>query len=857
MRILKFGGSSLKTSERINNVIDIIIQAKEQDDIAVVVSAVGGVTDELIKLATIASRGQHYNTTLKRLELKHIVLIRNLIKSPPSHNASAFGSTKSAYGQTKSARQVKKQNYAIAIVQAMINELDEVLNNVFDVQDISLKNFDLIMSFGELFFAIIMSEALKARGVNAEFLDARNAIVTNEQFGNAQVDYKKTYQNITRYFKQHAFMPVITGFIAFSDKGNTTTLGRGGSDYTAALFAAALGADEIEIWSDVDGIMTADPKKVMGARSIENMSYEEAMEMSHFGARVLYPPTIRPAREKIIPIRIKNSFNSQFNGTLISQMPSRTRITGISSIGQIALLRIDGAGMIGVAGVAQRLFGALAQKDISVILISQASSEHSICCAIESQFANESKKAIEKEFAHEIHHHLVDKVVIEDDVLIIAVVGENMRKTPGVSGKLFQALGNKGVNVAAIAQGSSERNISVVINKHNEVKALNTIHDAFFQKQKRRADPIRSPLSKERGRNEMFLTSNGASIFLIGTGNIGSALLRQIKNSMQPVRVIGIANSKTMIFSNNGISLSRWRKEFEKRGETMDMNKFVKKMRLSTSDVDSKESSIFVDCTASKDVAACYNEILRAGISIVTPNKLANSGKYTDYKRLRKTARKNDVTFLYETNVGAGLPIISTINNLIASGDKILKIEAILSGTLSYIFNTVSKEITFSQVVVEAKKKGYTEPDPREDLNGMDVARKLLILAREIGHPLELEDIAVENLVPKALQKVKSEVFLSRLKEMDAYFENKKKRVKEKGTVMRYIAILEGGKAKVSLQEADSKHPFYNLSGTDNIIAITTSHYNNQPLVIKGPGAGRKVTAAGVLQDIIRVFKSV
>ncbi|MDA2935732.1 aspartate kinase [Patescibacteria group bacterium AH-259-L05] len=846
MRILKFGGSSLKTSERINNVIDLIVKSRDQGHIAVVVSAVGGVTDELIKLATIASKGQNYSEILKRLELRHIALIRNLIKS-------------------------QRQNYAIAIVQAMINDLDKILNNVFEAQSVSLKDLDLIMSFGERFSAIIMSEAFKARGIDAKFLDAREIIITNEHFGRAEVDYKTTQHNIKHYFKRFTNIPVITGFIAFSDKGNTTTLGRGGSDYTAALFAAALGADEIEIWTDVDGVMSADPKKVINTRSIENMSYEEAMEMSYFGANVLYPPTIRPAREKIIPIRIKNSFNSQFNGTIISQAPSRTRITGISSIERIALLRIDGAGMIGVAGIAQRLFGALAQNNISVILISQASSEHSICCAIESQFANEAKKAVEKEFAHEINHYLVDKVVIEDDVLIIAVVGENMKKTPGVSGKLFQALGNKGVNVAAIAQGSSERNISVVINRHDEVKALNTIHDAFFPL---RSDSLLCHSERSEGRNDTsFVFSlpspvfpdevrndkegwddkkskqkqNVADIFLIGTGNIGGTLLKQIEKSPYQFNIIALGNSRKMAFDKDGIFLSRQDHILEK-GDKMNIDEFVKRMKnLNVG------RSIFVDCTASKEVAACYNEILRTGISIVTPNKLANSEKYTDYKRLRETARKHGVTFLYETNVGAGLPIISTINNVILAGDKIIKIEAVLSGTLSYIFNSFTHDLRFSEVVNTAKEKGYTEPDPRDDLNGMDVARKLLILAREIGHPFELEDIKVENLVPKALQKIKSDEFVSRLEEVDAHFEDKRKKAGQSGNVLRYIAALKGEKANVRLQEVDKNHPFYNLSGTDNIIAITTSHYNNQPLVIKGPGAGPEVTAAGVLQDILKI----
>lgn len=804
-KILKFGGTSLSTPERIKKVIKIIIKSqKDHSQIAVVFSALGGVTDQLIQIASLAAQRKNYKKLLKELEKRHLNTVESLI--------------------TK-----QNQSQVLNIIRIKFRELQKELAAIFSKKELSLKDLDLVMSFGEWLSTYIISQALKNQGLKAEFLDARKFIRTDESFGAAQVDYKVTYRQIKNYFKKAKALPAITGFIASSHNGQTTTLGRGGSDFTAALFGAALSVDEVEIWTDVDGVMTTDPRKVANAFPIKTMTYEEAMEMSHFGAKVIYPPTIRPVLDKKIPIRIRNSFNPKFSGTFISDQADSAdfSIRGITSVEQIALLRVQGAGMIGVAGISQRLFGALAKEKISVILISQASSEHSICCAIDSKVIQKAKKAVAEEFSFEIQQHFIDQVVIEDNLLILAIVGENMRRKPGVSGELFKTLGRNRINVVAIAQGSSELNISIVINKEDEVRALNTIHQTFFMPKENKLD-----------------------LFMLGTGNIGKTLLKQIKKSWPNIRLIALGNSRKMVFNHQGISLSNWEQELEDSLEAMDTKDFVEKIKKFD-----LGDSVFVDCTASEFIASHYQDIMRSGISIVTPNKIANSKTYQIYQELKEIALKNKVSFFYETNVGAGLPIISTINNLISSGDKIIKIEAVLSGTLSYIFNSFTGQTKFSQIVKQAKEKGYTEPDPRDDLSGLDVARKLLILGREAGFSLELEDINFENLVPKKYQKIKSvDQFLTQLPELDDYFEGRKKQAAQKNKVLRYIAKLENGQAEVLLQEVNQDHPFYALSGSDNIISITTQRYKKRPLVIKGPGAGAEVTAAGVLADIVRNF---
>lgn len=806
MRILKFGGTSVGSPENIKKTIAIIQKTQQKHDLAVVVSAFTKITDHLIHTATLAAKGDPgYKDQLNEIKKRHLEAVQELISG-------------------KRFAEVQKN------VEKTLEELENLLQGIALIKEISLRTMDLVMSFGERLSAYIISEAM-----DAKFLDAREIVRTDENFSYAKVNFPETNKNIQEFFQKNPGLYIITGFIGSTADNETTTLGRGGSDYSASIFGAALDADEVEIWTDVDGIMTADPRKVKKAFSLKQISYIEAMEMSHFGAKVIHPPTMQPAMQKGIPISIRNTFNPDFPGSMIGTKSDSTKlpIKGISSISAISLLRLQGSGMIGVPGVSKRLFGALSQQKISVILITQASSEHSICFAIDPKVSEKAKAAIEEEFEFEIRAKQIDPIVIEKDLSIIAVVGENMHNTPGMAGKLFRALGKNGINIAAIAQGSSELNISTVIKQVDEIKALNAIHDAFF------------------------LSGNKTlHLFMIGAGQIGSTLINQIReqadflsqNHSLEFKLAGIGNSKKMHFNENGIDLKDWQKSLE-NGEQMDHKLFAKKI------IDlNLPNSIFIDCTASEQVPEIYPEILSQSISIVTPNKKANSGSCKNYKDLKTAAREANVKFLYETNVGAGLPVISTLNDLLISGDKIIKIEAVLSGTLSYIFNTFGGAKSFSETVLEAKNKGYTEPDPRDDLNGLDVGRKLLILARESGLEAEMEEIKIENLIPENCRQVSNiEEFFKKLKENDPQFNEIQAKAAKANQKLRYIGTIENGKAQVSLQSVDQNHPFYSLSGSDNIISFTTNRYKDRPLVVKGPGAGAEVTAAGVFADILRI----
>lgn len=815
MKILKFGGSSVASAERIDNVAKIIQSyANSGEKFAVVVSAMGGMTDLLIEMSEIAAGGsKDYEEKLEYFSEKHRKVVKGLIKN---------------YDQKP------------LILQEIIDgqqELRNLLTGLFLTRDLTPRTLDYIQSFGERSCAFMLSQVLNSYGTPAIFVNARELIKTDHSYGSAIVNFELSTSNIQQHFEKNPDrVSIITGFISSTNDGITTTLGRGGSDYTASIFASAVNAEEIQIWTDVDGVLTADPRKVSQAYPVATMSYEEALEMSHFGAKVIYPPTILPALEKRIPIRIKNSFNPSSAGTLISDSPDpyETTVKGITSISDISLLTLEGGGIFSASNMAARLFNILALNKINSILITQGSSQHSISFAIKPGKRDLAKEVIEKEFELEIQAKLIKPVRIVNDLAIIAAIGDNMKSRPGISGKLFQALGKNGINVIVTAQGSSERNISVVIKKSDEAKALVAVHDIFF-------------LSN-------YYTLN---IFIVGVGLIGSELISQIRQQAEylkkhqyvEVKIVGMANTKKMLFTSAGISLDNWKEELMNADQNSDLKGFVEEMKQMN-----LPNSVFVDNTALDDIRLLYPDILSSSISISTPNKVAVSSSYDFYQQLKKLADTYSVKFFYEANVGAGLPVLTTLSDLMNSGDRILKIEGVLSGSLSFIFNSFDGSRPFSDIVKEAGEKGFTEPDPRIDLSGKDVARKLLILARESGYKMEFEDIQVENILPQAcLDAPDVPSFMAELEKANDHFTAMQKSAADKGMVLRFIATLENGKAFVSLQEMDESNPFYNLSGSDNMIVFTTQRYKDRPLVIKGPGAGAEVTAAGVFAEILRV----
>ena len=812
MKVIKFGGTSVGSAESIRQVIGIISDYQSQNtQFAVVASAVSGVTNNLITTATLASRSdEQYLKVLKEIEEKHIGIIRALVEA-------------------------KVQSHIFAQLKSLMNELEDLLHGVFLIKELSERTLDLVLSFGERLSNYILTETLRQHGIPAQYLDARKVIKTDNHFGTANVNFEETDALIRAHFSQVRDLQVITGFIGSTDKDETTTLGRGGSDYTAAIVAAAIHATQIEIWTDVDGIMTADPRQVKRAFTLPTVSYIEAMEMSHFGAKVIYPPTLQPAFSKKIPIRIRNTFRREHEGTLISEQSdgSGYLIKGISSIDNIALITLQGSGLVGVAGVAARLFGVLARHYINIILITQASSEHSICFAVMPPSAGKVKRIVEEEFFHEIQQGSVDPVKIEDEGAILAVIGENMRKTVGVSAQLFGTLGRNGINVSATAQGSSEQNISVVINQKDLSKALNALHESFF-------------LSQTKSLN----------LFLVGPGLVGGTLLRQIEKQAPylrqqlalNIRLVGLANSRRIVFDEDGINLENWQQRLQEAQDPMHLCSFTQMIRELN-----LPNSVFVDCTASKDIIPQYIPLLEANISVVTPNKYANAGPLNNYRKLHEAASRYGVSFCYETNVGAGLPVISTLKDLMHSGDKILKIEAVLSGSVSFIFNSFQEGTRYSEIVQVAKERGYTEPDPREDLSGADVARKILILARESGLAIEADEVMIHNFLPAAcLQAPSIPAFFRALEAADDYFEQRRREAEAAGKVLRFVATLENGQATIGMQEVEQAHPFFSLSGSDNMIVFTTERYRERPLVIKGPGAGSEVTAAGIFAEIIK-----
>lgn len=811
MRILKFGGTSVGSEAAIQQAVDIIGQKKSRgDQIHVVVSAFGGVTNTLQQIVEQAAAANAYRDRLSEVEQSHIKTVRELI-------------------------QVEQQSSVLTKLKILFNELEDVLYGVSLTRELTERTRDFILGFGERLSAFIIAQVLKNSGIKAEYVDTRALIKTDDAFGNARVLTTATYENICDHFGQMEAVGIITGYIASTETGEMTTLGRGGSDYTASLVAAALEAEAIEIWTDVEGMMTADPRKVERYLPIGELSYEEAMELSHFGATIIYPPTIHPAMECSIPIYIKNTFKPEKSGTVIKRevAPSQSNVKGISSIDHVTLITLQGSGMVGVSGFAARIFSALSHAGVNIIMITQASSEHTVCLAVLPDQAEDAVRSLNATFKRELKDGTIDEILEESDCSIVAVVGDGMDHTPGISGRLFGAMGRNGINIRAIAQGSSERNISMVVKEQELSKTLNTVHDAFF-------------LSEIKTVN----------LFLIGIGLIGKKLLDLFEQQAQllyeehniELRLCGIANSKQFKISEEGLPFTGWPTGLTE-GKEMSLQRF-----LQEADDLNLPNSIFIDCTASNKVADFYPNIMKANFSLVTANKKANSGSLEQYQKLQQLALENNVMYLYETNVGAGLPVVKTLKEQVLAGDKITKIEGVLSGTLSYIFNTFDGEKPFSQVVREALENGYTEPDPREDLNGKDVARKLLILAREAGLDIEMDDLTVENLVPEPAQKVADvEGFFRKLAEFDEAFNERYERASSNQKRLCYIACYENGKATVGLQQIDADHPFSGLSGSDNIIAFHTRHYSDTPLVVKGPGAGAEVTAGGILADILRI----
>ncbi|MBN1131721.1 MAG: bifunctional aspartate kinase/homoserine dehydrogenase I [Bacteroidales bacterium] len=805
MKVLKFGGTSVGTPESIR-IVRKILESCEEGSIAVV-SAFGGITDLIIQTAEMAGRHDPvYREKFESIKQRHTATVRNLFDEI-------------------------QQDPLLKEVEDMLEEFDEILRGVFLLQDLSNKTLDVLLSFGERLSATIITGFIPG----TEYVDSRDLIRTNSHFGKAVVDFNTTNDLLRTKLPGRSGIMIMPGFIASDQDGRTTTLGRGGSDYTAAIVAAALNAEILEIWTDVNGFMTADPKMVPKAYTVENMSYEEAMELSHFGARVIYTPTLAPVYQKHIPIRVRNTFNLDDPGTLISGKATPLRghlIKGISSIDKVDLITVRGTGMVGKTGTSMRVFTALAKRGVNVILITQASSEMTISFAVNPQDTNAALEGLNEEFVIEIEHRREMDIEVLNNLSIIAIVGEEMRHTPGISATLFKSLARNGISVIATAQGSSELNISVVIGQDSLKKALNAIHEGFF-------------LSEFK---ELHL-------YLAGVGNVGRKLISQIRSQQQKledslklkVNLVGLASSKKMVVDIDGIPLSACEEKLEK-GEPMDPGRFVEQIRENN-----LRNSVFIDCTASEKVAQLYDRLFDCYVSVVTANKIACSSSYKQYAYLKEKALQKGVKFSFETNVAAGLPVISTINDLIKSGDRILKLDAVVSGTLNFIFNVISREIPLSKAVHMAMEKGFSEPDPRVDLSGTDVKRKLLILARESGYPLEETDIRIEPFLPDALFEGTLEDFWEKLRRFDKEFEERRIKLEPEGKKWRYIASINEGKGKMGLVAVDPSHPAYPLEASNNIIMITSDRYLELPLIVKGYGAGADVTAAGVFADIIRV----
>lgn len=811
MQVLKFGGSSVSNAANINKVVAIVQSAVKKEPTVLVVSALGGITDQLLQIGHLAATADEtYKSLLTEAENRHLDTVRELLP-------------------------IQQQSATLSSVKQQFNQLDGICDGVFLLRELSPRTRDRIVSYGELLSSMIVSAKIQSLGISQIWLDSRELIITNSHHGNASVDFAETEKRIQDYIAQNpGTLYVVPGFIASDSHKSTTTLGRGGSDYTAAIFAAGVKASLLEIWTDVSGMMTADPRLVQNAKPIQCISYQEAMELSHFGAKIIYPPTIQPVMSKHIPVWIKNTFAPEEHGTLIENESAVTDsfIRGISSINAISLLSLEGSGMIGIPGFSKRLFEALASESVNVILITQSSSEHSICVGINQSDTVKAKQAIDHAFSYEIESGKVEPLKVETGLSIVALVGEQMKSHPGISGKMFGVLGRNGINVRAIAQGSSEKNISAVLSALDVKKAINVLHEEFFE-----------------------TTYKQLNVFIAGTGNVGSKLIGQIQKQFSylqnqlrlQIQIIGLANSKKILFDEEGINLVSWKDELQ-NAPAGNIHEFVKQIIHKN-----LRNSVFVDVTANTEVAGVYGALLEKSISVVACNKIACSSSFADYLKLKSLSREYNAMFLFETNVGAGLPVIGTLNDLLRSGDKVNKIQAVLSGTLNFVFNHYDTSRPFADVVRQAQQEGYTEPDPRLDLGGTDVMRKIMILARESGQQLEMEDISNEYFLPAACFEGTVEDFYAEMARQESHFKRIYGEAVVKNCKLKFVATYENGKASVGLRHIPSDSDFYHLYGKDNLVLFYTERYPEQPLVIKGAGAGADVTASGVFADMIRV----
>ena len=811
MKVIKFGGTSVATSKSLKNVFSIIENQKENT--IVVVSALGGITDLLHDF--ISSKGNSSVDYLKEIEERHLEIIHGLSK-------------------------VENQSSLLSFLKQQLNELETILEAVSTIDEITKKTISKVLSFGEILSSKIIFELLNQRGNDISYLDSREIIFTKYHNNNEIIDEEKTGISISNNIELiDSKLIIMPGFIATDSNNEISNLGRGGSDYTASVMANYTNSEALEIWTDVSGVFSANPKIVKNSKAIESLSYKEAMELSFFGAKVIYFPTLQPLIEKSIPAYIKNTFDKDAIGTCISnkgENNEESTIKGISHIEKISLINFEGSGMVGVPGFSKRFFGALSERGINVIMITQASSEFSICVAVKESDANNAKISIDKEFEYEISQRKINECQIENSLSNIAIVGDKMKSKKGVSGKLFSTLGNNNINIRAIAQGASERNISIIIDEKDNTKALNSLHEAFFEN-----------------------NCKNLHLFITGVGNVGSNLIRQIsdqKKSLEEslglkIKVMALSNSKKMLLSDTEIDLTDWKSKLDSSNIKSDNDKF-----LDFSIKQNLRNSLFIDNTANSDITVNYNKYLKNGIGIVTCNKIACSSELEKYLDLKSLSRTHNAPFLYETNVGAALPIINTLNNLINSGDQITKIEAVLSGTLNYIFNTFNKENSFYEVVKKAVDLGYTEPDPKIDLCGIDVSRKILILARESGKKIEFSDVQNISFLPdESINTESKEEFLESIKNNNDHFNKMLDKALKNKSRLKYVASLIDGKASVSLKEINEDHPFYNLQGSDNITVFHTDRYKESPLVVKGAGAGGEFTASGVFADIIKASK--